>query len=251
MRPGFGWMARVTTNRSILLIHGVVSSRLTWWRLEQDLRDLGWQVHTVDLLGHGTRHAVGPDDPTVDDLAQDVLAQVPGPVDVLVGHSLGSIVALTLAGLAPDYCGRLVIEDPPGLTGSLDLEDTAAGVEEWVRVARADPDGTVLALQEQNPAWSRRDAESSVKNRLMLDVTRVARFLRTKRWDLQALVATCPIPVQLLVATEDSALTDPDRAAMLDRLPADRVTLVESGHTIHRERPGLWLHHVVRFAEAS
>ena len=243
-------MARVT-QRSIVLLHGVQSSQLTWWRLEQDLQDLGWQVQVVDMLGHGSRHTAGPDELTIDDLAQDVLAQISGPVDVLAGHSLGSIVALALAGLAPDFCDRVVIEDPPGLAGSLDLHEVAAGVEESVRVARADPAGTVVALLEENPVWSRRDAENSVTNRRMLDVDRVARLLRTARWNLQALVADCPVPVQLLAATEDSALTDPDRSVLMGRLPADQSAVIAGGHTIHRERPALWLHHVLRFAATS
>ena len=82
-------MAWVMEKRSIVLLHGVVSSQLTWWRLKLDLEDLGWQVHAVDMLGHGSRHAAGPDELTIDDLAQDVLAQIPGPVNVLAGHSLG------------------------------------------------------------------------------------------------------------------------------------------------------------------
>jgi pimeloyl-ACP methyl ester carboxylesterase len=106
-------MAWVTDKRSIVLLHGVVSSQLTWWRLKLDLQDLGWQVHTVDMLGHGSRQAAGPGELTIDDLARDVLAQVPGPVNVLAGHSLGSIVAMTLVGLAPEYCDRVVVEDPP------------------------------------------------------------------------------------------------------------------------------------------
>ena len=53
----------------------------------------------------------------------------------------------------------------------------------------------------------------------MLDVVRVARLLRTDRWNLQALVQDCPVPVQLLAATEDSALDDPDRSVLMDRLP--------------------------------
>lgn len=234
-----------------MLLHGVVSSQLTWWRLKLDLENLGWQVHAVDMLGHGSRHAAGPDQLTIDDLVQDVLAQIPGPVNVLAGHSLGSIVALTLVGLAPEYCDRVVVEDPPGLGGSLDPRDVADGVEEFVRVARADPAGTVGALLEENPMWSRLDAENSVKNRLMLDVVRVARLLRTNRWNLQALVQDCPVPVQLLAATDDSALTDPDRSVLMKRLPADHIAILESGHTIHRERPALWLHHVLRFAEST
>ena len=244
-------MVRVTEKRSILLLHGVQSSQLTWWRIRQDLQDLGWQVHAVDMLGHGSRHAAGPGELTIDDLARDVRSQLPGPVQVLAGHSLGSIVALTLAGLAPDYCERLVIEDPPGLAGLLDLGDVAAGLEETVRVTRMDPARTARALLDDNPAWSRRDAENSVKNRLALDVDRVARLLRTDRWDLQALVTGCPVPLQLLVATEDSVLVDPDRSVLLDQLPVDHIAIIESGHAIHRERPGLWLHHVLRFAEMT
>jgi esterase len=244
-------MGGVTAKRSIVLLHGVQSSRLTWWRLEQDLEEIGWQVHAVDMLGHGSRHAAGPDSLTIDDLAQDVLAQMPGPVDVLAGHSLGSIVALTLLGRAQDYCDRVVIEDPPGLAGSVDLDDVAESMEESVRVARADPVRTVGALLEQNPVWSHRDAQNSVNNRLMLDVVRVARLLRTDRWDLQALVQQCPVPVQLLAATTDSALTDPDRSVLMERLPADHVAVLESGHTIHRERPALWLHHVLKFVETT
>jgi pimeloyl-ACP methyl ester carboxylesterase len=244
-------MAWVMEKRSIVLLHGVVSSQLTWWRLKLDMEDLGWQVHAVDMLGHGSRHAAGPDELTIDDLAQDVLAQIPGPVNVLAGHSLGSIVALTLVGLAPEYCDRVVVEDPPGLGGSLDPRDVADDVEESVRVARADPAGTILALLEENPVWSRRDAENSVKNRLMLDVVRVSRLLRTNRWDLQALVQDCPVPVQLLAATDDSTLTDPDRSVLMKRLPADHIAVLQSGHAIHRERPALWLHHVLRFAEST
>ena len=234
-----------------MLLHGVQSSQLTWWRLKMDLQDLGWQVHVVDMLGHGSRHAAGPGELTIDDLAQDVLAQIPGPVNVLAGHSLGSIVALTLVGLVPEYCDRVVVEDPPGLGGSLDPRDVADDVEESVRVARADPAGTILALLEENPVWSRRDAENSVKNRLMLDVVRVSRLLRTNRWDLQALVQDCPVPVQLLAATDDSTLTDPDRSVLMNRLPADHIAVLQSGHAIHRERPALWLHHVLRFAEST
>ena len=241
----------MTGKRSILLLHGVQSSQLTWWRLKQDLQELGWQAHAVDMLGHGSRQHHGPGELTIDDLAQDVLAQIPGPVNVLAGHSLGSIVALTLVGLAPGYCNRVVIEDPPGLAGSIDLRDFADDVEETARVTRADPAGTVAALLDENPVWSRRDAENSVKNRLMLDVVRVTRLLRTSRWNLQELVNECPVPLQLLAATKDSTLTNPDRSVLMDRLPADQVAVIDSGHTIHRERPALWLHHVLRFAETT
>jgi pimeloyl-ACP methyl ester carboxylesterase len=55
----------------------------------------------------------------------------------------------------------------------------------------------------------------------------------------------------LLAATDDSALIDPDRSVLMNRLPPDHIAVLASGHTIHRERPALWLHHVLRFAEST
>ena len=241
----------MTDTRTILLLHGVQASELTWWRLRQDLQDLGWEVQAVDLLGHGSRNAAGPSDLTIDAFARDVLAQAPGPVNVLAGHSLGSVVALTVAGLAPDYCDRVVIEDPPTVSRTPMEHDVVRNLAETIRSTRADPAGTQRALLEDNPLWSYRDAENSVTNRLNLDVERVAQFLRTTRWEIEDLVERCPVPVSLLAATQGSTLAEPARSALLTRLPAERVAVIDSGHTIHRERPGLWLHHVLRFAEAT
>src|SRR5918993_298491 len=211
-------MVQVRDSRTILLLHGVQASRLTWWRLEQDLQELGWRVHAVDLLGHGSRNAAGPSDLTVGDLARDVLSQLPGPVDVLAGHSLGSVVGLTVAELAPDYCGRVVIEDPPAVSRTPMEHDVVRNLEETIGTTRADPAGTQRALLEDNPLWSYRDAENSVTNRLNLDVERVARFLRTTRWDIEDLVERCPVPVSLLAATQGSTLGEPARSALLTRL---------------------------------
>ena len=244
-------MVQVTDSRTILLLHGVQASQLTWWRLKQDLQDLGWHVHTVDLLGHGSRNAAGPRDLTVEDLARDVLVQVPGPVTVVAGHSLGSVVGLTAARLAPDYCQRVVVEDPPVISRTAMEHDVVATMEETIRATRADPTGTLSALLRENPAWSYRDAENSLQNRLNLDVERVVRFLRSAWWDVEDLVERCPVPVSLMAATQGSTLVEPARSALRGRLPADQVAVIDSGHTIHRERPGLWLHHLLRFTEAT
>ncbi len=226
----------------MVLLHGVQSSRLTWWRIAEDLTDLGWEVHRLDLLGHGDRAGLGPELLSIEDLAADVLGQVPGPVDLVVGHSLGSIVALTALRLAPDYCTAVVAEDPPGLAGPGSLGEVADRIVSVVEQTRADPPAARRAALAENPAWSLIDAENSMQNRLKLDVERVTTLLRTHPWDLPALVAQCPVPVHLLIATHDSALLEPARTAVLDLLPDDQVQLIHGGHDLHRDRPGLWLH---------
>ena len=240
----------VPGQRSVVLLHGVQSSRLSWWRIQQDLTDLDWQVHAVDLLGHGDRAALGPEHLSVEDLARDVLDVVAGPVDLLVGHSLGAIVALTVVQIAPHYTAALVIEDPPGLAGSVDLDDVADRITDYVEQTRADPAAAVQALPAENPVWSYVDVRNAVQNRLRLDLTRVTGLLRTEHWDLQSLIGHCPVPLHLLAATRESTLLEPDRTAVMNLLPKEQITIVDSGHTIHRERPGLWLQAVLRFASS-
>lgn len=241
----------MAARRSVVLLHGVQSSRSSWWRIEQDLGDLGWDVHAFDLLGHGSRVYDGTLPLTLEDLAEDVRAQMREPVGVVVGHSLGSLVALTLARLDPDCCERVVIEDPPGLGGSVDPIEVAGDVESSVRAARDDPAAAVEDLIAENPQWSWVDAVHAVESRRLLDLDTVGQLLRTNRWDLQALVAECPVPVHLLAATDNTALIEPDRTALFDALGPDHSVVIKSGHSIHRDRPALWLQHVLRFSDAS
>jgi pimeloyl-ACP methyl ester carboxylesterase len=229
----------------ILLLHGVQSSRSTWWRATRDLTDLGWSVLAVDLLGQAGRLA--PRSSSVETLANDVLEQVHGRrVDLIVGHSLGAIVALTIVRLRRGRIRGVVLEDPPCLGGTSDSVDD---FERSVARAHEDPGGEVARLLEEHPAWAAADARLAVESRRALDVEQVSRFLRTHGWDLPNLVRECPVPVHLLAATDPgSALIDPDRSALIDSLPPERVSYVASGHSIHRDRPAIWLNAVLGFA---
>jgi len=239
--------------RSAVLLHGVESSRNTWWRAGRDLEDLGWEVHALDLLGHGDRARAGGDSLSLAAFAADVAAQTAGRrFELIVGHSLGALVALTLAATRPGAARAVVLEDPPGLGGSLDPRDVADDIERFVARARADAATEVERVLDENPLWARADAQSSIASRRALNTNAVTAFLRTSRWDLPALVAGCPTPVTLLAATAPgTALTDPDRAAVIDTLPPGRVRVIASGHSIHRDRPALWLNAVLEAARSA
>jgi pimeloyl-ACP methyl ester carboxylesterase len=233
---------------TVLLLHGVQSSRATWWRVERDLADLGWRVLAPDLLGHGRR--TGPRSATVETLANDVLTQVHGQrVDLIVGHSLGAIVALTVVGLRAGRVRGVAIEDPPGANGSYDPDAAVADLEAAVARSLEAPEDEVAALRERHPLWAADDAHWLVHSRRRLDVEHVAGFLRANRWDLPALVAACPVPVHLLAASPtESALHEPDRTALFDALGPERVSAIAGGHSLHRDRPALWLNAVLSFA---
>jgi pimeloyl-ACP methyl ester carboxylesterase len=117
----------------------------------------GYRVVAVDLRGHGAspRAVAGL---SAADLAADVAETVEGPVDMLVGHSLGALVALELVVRRPGFARRLVVEDPPGST--LDWPALAAGVEasaaSWRRRTPAGPPASPSAASQTWPtatAW--------------------------------------------------------------------------------------------------
>lgn len=80
----------------VVLIHGAGGSHLTW---PVEIRRLaGQRVITIDLPGHGKSRGAGQQSiPAYADQVHNLLAQLGLPECVLVGHSLGGAVALTIA----------------------------------------------------------------------------------------------------------------------------------------------------------
>src|SRR5205823_2386440 len=92
--------------RSAVLLHGVMARAETWWRIGPALAGRGWQVSAVDLPGHGRApRLAGPADLAT--FAAATAGRLPNDVDLLVGHSLGAVVALALE----DRARALVLED--------------------------------------------------------------------------------------------------------------------------------------------
>ena len=167
----------------------------------------GYRVVAVDLRGHGAspRAVAGL---SAADLAADVAETVDGPVDLLVGHSLGALVALELVGRRPGFARRLVVEDPPGST--LDWPALAAGVEADTARATADPAGLRRELEATNPGWPPGESERRVADLADCDGLAIAAALRAGiPFDLPALLAAAPLPVLMLLATEALGSTWP------------------------------------------
>jgi lipase len=222
------------TSRPVVLLHGIESGPSTFWRVGADLSTLGFDVATPTVPGNAGTPATT--EGTLAGLARSVPIQEPS---VVVGHSLGALVALELAVQRPGLVRALVLEDPPARS-VVDPAALAEEIVEDVRIARQDPAGLTDRLLAENPLWARQDAVHAVANRAGVDVERVADPLIAADWDLVAMVAAVSCPVTLIAATPaGSALGGPERAGLL--AAADRAVVVESGHGVHRDRPGVWV----------
>jgi pimeloyl-ACP methyl ester carboxylesterase len=106
----------------VVLIHGLMSSRLTWTGIGDRL-SAECRVIAVDLPGHGRSgepagdYSLGAHAAAVRDLVVDLGL---GPV-TLVGHSYGGGVALQFAYLFPELVARLVLVSSGGLGREVSL----------------------------------------------------------------------------------------------------------------------------------
>ncbi|HEX8133861.1 MAG TPA: alpha/beta hydrolase [Actinomycetes bacterium] len=264
-----------------VLVHGVTSSSRTWWRVGPALARRGFRVLAVDLRGHGasSRPVAGL---VAADLAADVAETVedatgaagsPGPapaagvsgpapaaappVDLLVGHSLGALVALELVTARPGFARRLLLEEPPG-PSSVDWVGLADGMEADRRRAVEDPEALRRDLEAENPRWPPGEAERRVADLADCNATAIAAALRPGvPFDLAGLLAAVRLPILLLLADEalGSSLTGVDRKAAVAAVgpagsgepqggaPENRraTRVLASGHSIHREALDAWL----------
>jgi pimeloyl-ACP methyl ester carboxylesterase len=225
-----------------VLVHGVTSSSRTWWRVGPALAGRGFRVVAVDLRGHGAspRAVAGL---ALADLAGDLAETVDGPVELLVGHSLGALVSLELLAARPGLARRLVLEDPPG-SSSIDWAGLAAGIEADTGRAVADPGGLRRDLEAANPAWPPGEAERRVADLADCDGQAIAAALRQGvPFDLPTLLAAARLPVLMLLADEalGSNLTGLDRKAAVEALAGGATRVLPAGHSVHREALDPWL----------
>jgi pimeloyl-ACP methyl ester carboxylesterase len=98
----------------VLFLHGVTSSARTWAWLPSDLKQ-GRRILRMDMRGHGASdHAPGTYNVT--HYGSDVVAvlrKISARPAVLVGHSLGAVVAWWAAQHHPELVAAALLEDPP------------------------------------------------------------------------------------------------------------------------------------------
>ncbi|WP_114973915.1 alpha/beta fold hydrolase [Rhodoferax ferrireducens] len=95
---------------TLIFIHGVLNDHSVWILQTRYLAHHGWNVLAVDLPGHC--RSAGAPPATVEDAADFVIALMDAAgleKAALVGHSLGSLIALEAASRAPQRISQLVL----------------------------------------------------------------------------------------------------------------------------------------------
>jgi len=229
----------------LLFVHGAHGHARVWDFVVEGLPP-DWRAVAVDLPGHGDSET--PADPgryrfgcLVDDIR--AVVRTLGAAPVLVGHSIGSAVAMSFGIAFPRVAAGLVLLDidphPPAY--QIDhLHDTGAkppkrypererAVEREGRVAPAADPRVHEHLAEHG---YRRDGGEWVQK---FD----QRFLATlERWDLTGRLPEIVVPTLVLRGGDTIVMTDEGYTALTSRIPGARGEVVAGGtHQLHLERP--------------
>jgi pimeloyl-ACP methyl ester carboxylesterase len=125
----------------VALLHGLGADRRAFQRFERLLPE-AWTIRSFDLLGHGeapkpqTGYAL-PDHARY--MADELRKWAGGEELVVIGHSYGANVSVTLAAQYPDLPRGLVLLDPivyPEMDGSEDKAQIRSGTEQMLTAKR-------------------------------------------------------------------------------------------------------------------
>lgn len=223
----------------LLLIHGIGSAGSTWNPVIADLVPEFAPI-TIDLRGHG--HSSKPERGY---LYGDYIQDLDGVLDALgmrhpliVGHSLGGIVALWWAASHPDRAAALVVEDTPLRSGLSFIP----AFDTWLKLNTMEPDALRTHYATEHPGWSRelvdeRAAQMTTTARNVFAELR-ADSLAHHGVDRIAEIEEIISPTVLIHGDlEAGGMVVPgDAVALVRRLPkAKAIRIPDGGHTLHRE----------------
>lgn len=229
----------------VVFIHGALHDHSVWTLLARWCAHHGYSVLALDLPGH--MRSAGPALQSVEAMADWVLALLDAAevtTAALVGHSMGSLIALEAAGRAPSRVSRLVMvgtaypmKVSPALLelskndplAAIDLVTTLSystlapkpaypGPGVWVRGGGRALCRLVLAKQG-NPALYHQDFAACDAYRGALEAA-----------------ARVTAPATLILGRRDQ-MTPPKAAAEVGAALKARIETVEAGHVLMAEAP--------------
>ena len=211
--------------RMAVLIHGFMSDSRAWHRVTAELERRGFRVLAVDLAGHGSSPRSRRYSPRAwaDDVVETLQPMLNGPPDLVMGHSLGGLVASLVADrLSPRTAIYIdpAFAFPRGVRGAL-LKALFA----------LSPRPRRSILVRLNPKWDAADVEIELAGLRDWDRRTLLGFASTR-----PLVAPATLfAPSLVVLAEKSWLVTAPLAGTLRRLGMTVETVPGTGHTVFRD----------------
>ena len=231
---------------TVVLLHGLTEAGTAWPDLVAHWGD-AWNVLAPDLRGHGQspRFTEGELAHAPDVMLADVVQILDGQTDrvVLVGHSLGGLLALRAGVARPDRVVALILEDPARPDGSRTPDPRFVAETEGFLDSMSDLAGQVRRMA-RDTSWSRAEIQAWADCKPLVDRAYVHRglYLGDDAWE--QLFNVVRVPTLLLVPPESPM------APRTDALHNDLVRIVVvpgAGHCVRRDQPDPYFHAIDAF----
>lgn len=228
---------------ALVLLHGITDDGLCWTPVAQALEPR-YDVVMVDLRGHGKSEA-----PEEGYTLATVAAEVAGLITALglkkpglIGHSLGALSVLTLAGQFPDLPQAIVLEDPPPFWNAPPDPPRDSSMLDWMTGLKRKTRAELLAeVRATQPQWAEAELEPWVDSKLRFNL-QVARLIHPPTANPANFTAllrqiTCPALLLGAEAQRGAITTSADLAKLKEALPHLQVTCIPgAGHNIRRDQ---------------
>ncbi len=231
---------------AVILLHGIGGSRAIWGDegsgTLQALADAGFHALSLDFPGYGGSAGPAGMDAFVD-AVRAAIAQVAPRRVVLVGHSMGGMVAQELAARAPEIVQGLVLACTSALFGRADGDWQRRFIAERLAPLDAGEGMAGMAarlvpgLVSPNAPASARYTAGELMSRVP-EATYRAALQAIAGFDRREALASIVVPT-LLIAAEHDRTAPPDvMQRMAARIPgAAYVCLADAGHIANLEQP--------------
>lgn len=226
-----------TGPRTAVLVHGIMSDHRAWHRVTHELAEQGFRVIALDLAGHGGSPRSRRYSPTAwaDDVIETLQPLLTRRPDLIMGHSLGALVA-SMVGDRLEPRAAVYVDPafafPRGVRGAV--------IKVLFAVA---PRPRRAALARWNPKWSAADVDIEVATLRDWD-KRTIFGLASTRMLVPPMRLVAP---SLVVLAEKSWLITDAVAAGLRRLGMTVETVPGSGHAVFRDEYALFMGVVERW----
>lgn len=250
--------------RPLLLLHGYTGGKNDFVDVIGPLAERGWHVVAPDHRGHGSSSKpASEDDYSFELFAADALAladTLGWDSFVLLGHSMGGMIAQILTLTAPERVRGLILMDTSHRRVEIDPEIVALGA----KLAREEGLEVIIGLLAEmedplsTPAHERLCAERPGYRERGDDNTRAcspamyASMLLQITGDGDRLgdLASIACPTLVIVGDQDVPFIEPSRR-MADAIPGARLELLAgAGHSPQFESPDEWWRAVGPFLDA-
>jgi len=229
----------------IVFIHGALNDHSVWTLLARWFAHHGHAVLALDLPGHG--RSDGPPLPDVEALADWVLALLDAAgvrKAALVGHSMGSLIALEAAGRAPERVERLVMLGtavPMTVSDALMQTSKNDPLKAIDMVNAFSHSGTAAKPSYPGPGTWLHGSERALMRRVQAGQPGLNLFhhdfgICDRYEGGLAAAAKLRCPATIVIGSRDQ-MTSPRQATAIAQALKARVQPVDAGHSMMSEAP--------------